>query len=101
MAIEISRCLKQIDPIGPSISSSLWGDESNSFYLHLCFHRLGVNQFYRVQVRSTSLQDMAAIKIAESITENGDVEKIGLPKPLQPVVLGWFRWLNAGPFLDD
>ena len=44
---------------------------------------------------------MAAIKIAKSITENGDVEKIGLPKPLQPVVLGWFRWLNADPFHDD
>ena len=58
-----------------------------------------MNQFYRVQLRSTSLKDMAAIKIAESITETGDVEKLGLPKPLSALVLGWLRWLNAT--LDD
>ena len=42
---------------------------------------------------------MAAIKVAESITEPGDAEKFGLPTPLPALVLGWFEWLNAT--LDD
>ena len=98
-----TRCLEQIDPIGLmpryNISLTTFGFESNSFHLHFCNHRLNVSQFYRVQLRSTSLKDMAAIKVAESITEPGDAEKFGLPTPLPALVLGWFEWLNAT--LDD
>jgi hypothetical protein len=109
--------LEQLDPIGheflpwcqecqiyhrvriSNISCTTWGHESNSFHLHFYNKRLGVNQFYTVQLRSTSLKDMAAIKIAESITEPGDVEKFELPTLLPAFVRGWFEWLNAT--LDD
>lgn len=37
----------------------------------------------------TSLQDLAAIKVAQSISEGKDLEQVGLPKKVQTFVRGY------------